>query len=353
MVTVEIVRLPSEIASMLMVRNREVLPLCWQTQPNRRGKNALDELSDARLFSDVPLIDETMIAAVRGLLYLWNGWPDDAKRHVQSAPLNEWRYVTALCERMLGRWETARELFKKIPDQPFLAPLLKCAREILQTNSHQTIEKMLLESDESGGWDHLSFASLFNEAAMGRLGLVGEQAVSQIQLREFELLFNHCYEEATGLRVLVETRAPSSASTGKVRKREPARKPAASRSGRGGVVGGGTAARPRPTDGSRGKSEAPAQQQTSNGPTFRVTCPSCGAMIELPSSVRGNKGKCTRCGSLFAVGGKPAGGPIASGPSPVLIACPICQTMHKLPPAARGTNQRCGGCGSVFSVAVK
>ena len=355
MFTVEIIRLPSEVASMLMVRNRDMLPLRWQTQPNRRGKNALDEMSDQRLLGDTPIIDDSATASVRALLYLWNGWPDDAKMHAQLAPQNERLYVTAFCERMLGRWEAARQLFKQVEEMPFLGALLECAQELSRGNDIEPVEKMLREFEESQTWDHFAFTRLLAEAAGGRLGLAGEQLASRIQLKEFELLFNHCYEEATAVRVLVETRSQPQASAPKIRKREPARKPPARHSQRSAMVGDEVGAKSRPVEASRGKTDGPVRQEPRHEATFRVICPLCGAMIELPSGAEGGKSKCTRCGGVFSVTGKAAGRPAAtqSPSSEVVVCCPICQTMYHFPPSVRGSNRRCSRCGTVFSVSAK
>lgn len=359
MVTVEIVRLPSEIATMLMVRNREIIPLRWQTQPNRRGKNALDEMNDKRLFGDIPVYDDAMTAAVRSLLYLWNGWPDDAKMHAQPAPINERLYVTAFAERMVGRWDSAKELFAHVSAMPFLPTLLKCTHEITASSNHQLIQTLQQEWDEAGTWDHSLFSKLLQEAALGRLGLSGEQVVSQIQYKEFELLFGHCFDEATGTQVLIETRAQVGAGTGRVHKRETPKKAAASsrvrRSPSGSVVEAGS--RSVSGDPVRGRSGTPAQQSPREDLSFQVTCPLCGALIQLPVSARGSKNKCSRCGGFFMVGGKTGGSETQSGAksgsASVLVNCPVCKTTHKLPPSARGTNHRCVRCGQVFSVAAK
>lgn len=354
MVAIEVVRLSPEVASMLMVRNREALPLCWQNQPNRRGRNALEEMSDERLFGDAVFLDDRLKTTIRALLYLWNGYPDQATECVRSAPCGEGLYLIALANRMLGRWPAAEEVFSRLPEQPFLPTLLSCAKEICTACGSQLMVSVQEVFEQLQKWDHQLFTALFQQAAAGQIGLAGEHVVSQIQYSEFELLFSHCYEKTTGTRVLIETRKQSESAAMKLRKREPAKKSASSRSQRAEVLAVESKHRTAVVNDSKGKTQSPAREDP---PAFRVSCPSCRATIMLPAGARGTKSRCGRCGGLFVVSRKeaPVSGCAAGGAalSAVVIACPICQTMHDLPPSARGTNRRCSRCGTVFSVGAK
>jgi hypothetical protein len=352
MFALEITRLPTEVASMLAVRNRGALPLRWQTQPDRRGKNALDEMADDRLFGGLPVIDSSMTPAVKALLYLWNGWPDDAKMHAQPARRSERFYVTAFCERMLGRWEVAGQLFRQVEEMPILDALLGCVRELSQESGIESAERILKELEKAGRWDHLAFTRLLCEAANGALGPAGEQLVSLIQLKEFELLFNHCYEEATSVRVLVETKSQPRVSGLKGRKREPESKPSLGRSHRPKTVGGEAKAEAAPVKEKRGQSTGPVHQKTTREATARVICPLCGAIIELPAGFQGSKSKCIRCGGIFSVAGRATQRPTATPPSSldVVVCCPVCQTIYSFAASVRGSNRRCSRCDTVFSV---
>jgi hypothetical protein len=353
MLTVDIGKLPSEIATMFMARNPDSAPLRWHAHPNRRGKNTLDEIDDEHLFGDVPIVNDTMASAVRALLYAWNGWPEDAKMYAQPAPLSDRLYIIAVCERMIGRTEAAAELFAQLPQHPILPQLVSCVLEMTAATSHPIIQNFRQELQQDQSWDQLAFMELLDQARAERLGLAGEQLVSLLQCKEFELLFCHCYQGATGVQLAILKQEDPPPAQRRVRKQETKRtgSPCRRRSSSPAVGARAlTVAEPRT------KREPPARAAAQPEPAFRIACPECDTMIMLPSHIRGSRTKCTRCGAVFVAAQKQSPPPShaaadrSRSSSAVWICCPLCGSMHTLPPSARGTHQQCTKCRTVFSV---
>jgi hypothetical protein len=356
MLTVDIGKLPAEIAAMFMVRNPESAPLRWQAHPNRRGKNTLDETSDEQLFGDVPVLNDSMASGVRALLYAWNGWLEDAKMYAQPAPPAERAYIIAVCERMIGRADAASSLFREMAVHAIAPDLVSCVLELTTATSNPVVQSFRQDLQEEQVWDHLAFMELVNQARMERLGLAGEQLVSLLQCKEFELLFCHCFRGATGVQLAMARKEETATAPRKVRKVE-SRRSGPARGRRTASVESRTRtldlAEPRPKPDAPARSQAQAQPE----PAFQVVCPKCGTTVMLPGQVRGSRTKCTRCSAVFVASQNPASPPdrvATSRPqassSTVFICCPLCGGMHTLPPSSRGTNQQCAKCRTIFSV---
>lgn len=81
---------PTHIVTILMLRGAQLPPLQWHVNPNRNAKSELDGIADDKKLLDCdPLADEGMAAAVRALLYLWDGWPAECDMYSQAAPEKE------------------------------------------------------------------------------------------------------------------------------------------------------------------------------------------------------------------------------------------------------------------------
>jgi hypothetical protein len=352
MLTVDIGKLPPEIATLFMARNPESAPLRWQVHPNRRGKNTLDEIDDEHLFGDIPIVNFAMASAVRALLYAWSGWLEDAKMYAQPAPLSDRLYVIAVCERMIGRTEAAAELFGQLSEHPILQQLVSCVLEMTGTTSNPVIQGFRQELQQDQAWDPLAFTDLLDQARSERLGLAGEQLVSLMQCKEFELLFCHCYQGATGVKLAILKQENLPPAQRRVRKQESKRAGSPHRRRSSPTVAGAT---PLSLAEPHAKAEPPAQAAAPPEGTFRIACPKCATAIILPARVRGDRTKCPRCGAVFVAGHQRPTAPVQTAAdrsrcSAVWICCPLCGSMHTLPPSARGTTQQCNKCRTAFSI---
>ena len=147
-----------------------------------------------------------MANAVRALLFLWNGWMDDCVKAAESAPEKERLYIQALCDRAEGEPAAAKSSFQKLEAHVVFPKLTAYATEAITTGASGQVKRLLDMIQMTQEWEAYTFVDLIELARADKLDSAGEQIVRQLQCREFELLFAHCFEGATG-EAIKETEA--------------------------------------------------------------------------------------------------------------------------------------------------
>lgn len=346
-------QLAPDMAGLLLTRGTELPTLEWHAHPKHFAKTALAEIDDIRLFGRDSLMNEAMAAAVRALLALWNGWPNEAQMFAQSAPDKERVYVTAFCERQLGHTDLAKSAFSQIADHPIYPKLAEFAIKTENDTTHPLWKRFqeLLQFGEA--WEPFLFIDLIEQTRAGKLDPSAEATVRRVQCREFDLLFQYCFEKATGAPVPQRPEADSSNNELNLERlrrlrerRQPKTPPRRSEPAR-------EAADPPPD-------KRPAADTPSSGvrkTAFRtatpagalsIRCPKCNKVMNLPESARGKTTRCTECGTAFAIPNK--GATTAGAAGVVSTRCPKCAEVVQIPESARGQKIRCGKCKAVFLV---
>ena len=288
-------KLASEVAGLLMQRGAGLPPLDWQERSNPLAKKTLDLIDDAKLLGRDDLADESLAAAVRTLLYLWNGHVDDCKMYVQAAPQREQHLLTGICERQAGNVEAAKASFRQVPQHPIYEPLTRYAVEAIGTGLDAALGRFQQIVQLGEEWEPHAFVDLCIQARAGNLCAASEQAACSIQAKEFELLFTYCYEGATGERIPAAQQAPRPQPKKRRSKR-------ASRSAH--LLGRQTVASPKPSPKGPAKAKSadtskPTRQPPPN--TIGVLCPKCRTGARVPDKARGTVVRCGKCGANFLV----------------------------------------------------
>jgi ssDNA-binding Zn-finger/Zn-ribbon topoisomerase 1 len=194
-------------------------------------------------------------------------------------------------------------------------------------------------------WEPFLFVDLYQQARAEKVRETTEHVVRQLQCMEFELLFRHCYEAATGepLSKPSDRSASSDQESGiaRVRRLRDRHRPKHRTSDRA------ASDRSKSKD-SKAAAESPGQ--------IAVVCPKCRKSLTLPDSARGKNQRCGKCSAIFTVPGKKGpGGPKASPAAARTIAvrCPKCGSTLKAPESARGRTERCAKCGARFMIPKK
>lgn len=286
MIEVNLSRLSSEATTLLMLRGTAP-SLSWQERPNQGAKAILDQIDNAKLLGVRELKSEAMAVAVRALLYLWNGWIAECVKHAQGTEEKESLYISGFALRASGQPEQAKKLFQRLGPHPVCERMLT---HFLQTvgSSRDLAIKRVRETAELGqAWEPFAFIDLCEQARTGKLSPERAQLVTQLQRKEFELLFCHCYEGATGVD-LAKPDAPD------------------------------TAKRPRKIE-RKQKHHVPHQPDTGSAPSgsgaradngkkaahpitpINVSCPKCRTRLAFPGSAVGKQAKCVKCGTVFTV----------------------------------------------------
>ncbi|HSW47319.1 MAG TPA: hypothetical protein VLM89_17280 [Phycisphaerae bacterium] len=290
----ELSKVPTEIVRLLLSRGTGIPPLLWTVQQNLPARKALDQKDNQGLFGTPEIRDEQMAAAVRGLLYLYTGWPAEAQQYAALAAPGEHAYIAGLCERQLGHADAAKNWFRKLGARPVSAPPFERVMQLLRTESDPAIKRFREIVEQQRAWEAFAFIDLFEAARAGRLSPAGEKLVCRLQDMEFEALFVRCFECAVG-RSIAKRKVISEVDEQR-REQEHKRKMAERRErmARQRKMAEARKAAGRKEEKSRNEAPPPV-------PKVNVLCPKCGAMVFVAEGLRGKPARCTRCTALFLV----------------------------------------------------
>lgn len=298
-----------EVTALLLARGTALPALVWQARPNQTARTTLDATDDAELFGRGGISDEKMAAAVRALLYLWNGWPDDCRMHSQAAATDERTYLEGIRQRQAGNAEQAKAAFRQLNGHPTYEKLASHTLEVIGSHSGPLLQRLKQIVELDGQWEPFMFVDVFEQACTGKLDLAGEEVVRRIQAEEFALLFVHCYAQATGRTVgprgRDETTTDDESNLKRMRELIQKRKKAGAR--RPGLTQLRRQPGPTPAGGSQESSDEPGKAQPAVKPpsgSIRVVCPKCRHVLRLPESAHGGHHLCSQCGIVFAIPAK-------------------------------------------------
>ncbi len=284
-------KLPPEVATLLFGRGAGVPPLEWQPRVDRTAKQTLDQIADAALVGGEAVADEGMVAVVRALLYLWNGWIGEARMYAEAAPEAERRYLVALCERQSGNADAAKSAFQELDGHPVYEPLANAAVEAIGLGSDPVVDRFAQMLKLGEAWEPFAFIDVYEQARAGKLSQASEHLVCSVQCVEFELLFIHCYTAAIGKSIPLRRQPDAPAS--RPRKRAAARRQ--------------SARPPRPDTTSpkapaeETRPEKRTEERKPSRPKIALRCPKCAAQLRVPEEGRGARARCDKCGAVFLI----------------------------------------------------
>lgn len=227
-----------------------------------------------------------MGGAVRAALYLWNGWFAECAMYAQAAPEKEQLYLSALCERQLGHTNECKAILQQLEDHPVFGLLSEYSLEIIGLGSDPPLKRFKGVLELGGTWEPFAFVDLYEQARMDKLCHPTKRIVCSMQCREFELLFAHCYEAATGRPL------PRKAAVTTVARRKPKPRPKER-----------ATCTPTPeTNAANSKPEGTLKRTLKKKePVVGVACPKCDQKMVFPESHRGQKVKCRKCDAVLLI----------------------------------------------------
>lgn len=214
----------SQISTLLMARGTALPPVLWSEGANSIAKKTLDTVDDPQLFEPCNLTNDLMGGAIRSLLYLWNGWPNECSMYAQAAPPKISLYLMAIAERQRTNAAQAKSFFQQLEDHEIYANLVECATQIIGTSPDASLKRFVEILKFNGAWEPFAFTDLFEQARADETKIVVGEFVRKMQQSEFNLLFAHCYESATGKDLFNNSSSPSSAPRKKIAKEDIAAK---------------------------------------------------------------------------------------------------------------------------------
>lgn len=344
MPVVQQLEFPRDVATLVQVRGNMLLPLQLQEGANRAAKVTLDALAnDDALFPKHTVASAPMAAAVRGLLYLWNGWLDECVTCGERAGEAEQLYLAALVARQQGNPAEAKQFFQQINGHDIFAQLSLDTEGLLAdcTESAMRRFQQLLKMDQN--WEAFAFIDLYEQCRQRKLSAAAERIVRGIQARELELLLVHTVEGALGERLKVQARPLDDLAERRARERE--RRRARAEEER-------RAKRKQPQSESPASERPAAPTAVAAPPELKIKCPKCKHAVAVPVTQRGQKANCPKCQAAFLVPNEKstAGALAPPPPGSVGVHCPKCQTLAVLAPGARGKAHTCEKCAAQFLV---
>lgn len=285
-------QLPPRIVTALMLRGSQLPALQWHLNPNRTAKNLLDEaVTAADLFGMETVADEGMSAAARALLYLWNGWPEDARQWALKAPERERAYLEGLIERQQGNPDAAKTHFQATEEHPVYAPLAEFVPKAVADVKCSHLKRLGEVIAFVEQWEPFVFTDVFQLALEGQLDEDAQQVVRGIQGHEFEQLFKCYYQAATGREL---KKQDSVAAPPQPKRRKPVTK-----SVRPPI--------PQAQKESTVKSKPPPMKPLLRpGLDVVVLCPHCNEPNKTAETLRGTVQSCCKCRASFKVPAKAA-----------------------------------------------
>ena len=213
MIELEISESAPEISKLLLARGTALPAVQWLHNPSSTAKKTLDAMDDAQLFAPTSLKNESMSAAVRALLYLWNGWIDESAMYAQGARPKESLFILALSERHRGRADEAKAFFRQLNDHSIYPRLAQAATELIGSSPDGALNRFREIVNLNGAWEPYAFIDIYEQARVDETKVTVGEFVREMQRQEFALLFGHCFQAATGNEVTkrVKTRARTAA----------------------------------------------------------------------------------------------------------------------------------------------
>jgi hypothetical protein len=154
--------------------------------PNPALRPKLEALTIERAFAHAAVRDRDMAAACLAGLYLYHDFLDESHTISQSISTSTGSYWHGIMHRREGDFDNARYWFRRVGDHPVFAELRTAAADLV---AGTPLERAAL-------WDPFGFIDLCEAAVRGRSGQ--EMRCRQIQAKEWQVLFDHCYRHAVG-----------------------------------------------------------------------------------------------------------------------------------------------------------
>jgi hypothetical protein len=180
---------PGELIRELL-REPRLAPLGPGT-PNQAAHPLLANATLAGLFAATRIHDKDMAKCCLAGLWLYHDFLDESHKICQDIETPTGSYWHALMHRREPDYGNSKYWFNRVGMHPVFAELHLAAQELAVQAGD---EGRFLGSQAQ--WDPFAFVDLCEKAAGDRADL--DDLCRRIQLREWELLFDHCYRRAIG-----------------------------------------------------------------------------------------------------------------------------------------------------------
>jgi hypothetical protein len=159
--------------------------------PDAKMRPALTALSCESLVAPRPLENRDMALACCAGLWLRFDFFDESHRISQDLENASGSYWHGILHRREPDFGNAKYWFRRVGNHPIFGPLNAAARQLASESNAGKASANLLEQ---AVWDPLRFVDLCENATAGAPPI--RALCMKIQQREWELLFDYCYQQA-------------------------------------------------------------------------------------------------------------------------------------------------------------
>jgi hypothetical protein len=160
-------------------------------KPQADVRPALARLTPDSVCAPRPIKDNDMARACLAALWLRHDFLDESHRISQDIETPTGSFWHGIMHRREGDFGNAKYWFRRVGKHPVFAPLSQSARELATTGKASPAAGYLTGQTE---WDPFAFVDLCQRAQSGEQSL--QALAKDIQLQEWELLFDYCYQQA-------------------------------------------------------------------------------------------------------------------------------------------------------------
>jgi hypothetical protein len=166
-----------------LLREERVAPLGPGT-PNAAARSLLQGLSVERAFAHARVSDRQMAECCLAGLWLYHDYIDESHKISQDIDTPSGSYWHGILHRREPDPSNAAYWFRRVGRHPVFAPLAEAAQALAGS-----------EVKVPSPWDAFWFIDFCEARRTGKEP--GEKIARDIQMQEWELLFDYCYREAT------------------------------------------------------------------------------------------------------------------------------------------------------------
>jgi hypothetical protein len=184
---------PSSYAPLIgeLLQEKRLAPL-GPGSPNQAARPRLQALRVGAAFAPLAVRDADMGRACLAGLWLYHDFLDESHALSQEITTPTGGYWHGLMHRREPDAGNAAYWFRRVGGHPVFEPLRREAARLAAAGTADPAAAFLARQT---AWDPFAFIDLCERS---RGGAVGELLCRQVQQREWELLFDFCYQQAVG-----------------------------------------------------------------------------------------------------------------------------------------------------------